>query len=64
MSGLRYDPLSDERAEPRSEADYVSFWTPLHQAALLRAPNHVVSRLTAAGAMSMRRPARIFRSIC
>ncbi|RMY15608.1 hypothetical protein D0868_00778 [Hortaea werneckii] len=38
-------------AEPRSEADYVSFWTPLHQAALFRAPNHVVSRLTAAGAM-------------
>ncbi|KAI7222222.1 hypothetical protein KC333_g1248 [Hortaea werneckii] len=39
------------RLKPRSEADYVSFWTPLHQAALFRAPDHVVSRLTAAGAM-------------
>ncbi|RMY56210.1 hypothetical protein D0863_13057 [Hortaea werneckii] len=39
------------RLKSRSQADYVSFWTPLHQAALFRAPRHVVSRMTAAGAM-------------
>ncbi|GAB1737530.1 hypothetical protein NU219Hw_g1840t1 [Hortaea werneckii] len=39
------------RLKSRSQANFVSFRTPLHQAALFREPDHDVSRLTAARAM-------------